>query len=192
MHDSGYFFGDDSQVYTGETIPQKISIAINGWRGSGFHWTVFSRIIFLLGISIINYILFGSIQSMSQPYNILIFNLSESKVAASLLVAEIILMAILSSIPSGYLADRYGARSIAILSGFAVSGFSLLSGFVILFDWPFFLLLFVNIFTGISIGCLMAVDQALIIKSIPYPDRFGTGLYFIFNYFSNMFNLILY
>ncbi len=141
--------------------------ATRRWRelrdAPGFRWFLISRVLFFMGLLASDNILLFTLRERLQ--------VDDPGATATLVLGTMIVFAILVSLPAGWLADRYGRRSLV----YAGCGIAAVGALIMMTALQLSVLLAGVAVLGVGLGAFTAADWAMAMDLL--PDRSAAGLY---------------
>ncbi len=140
----------------------RVGIGEGARKHPSFTWWVVNRLLYLAAV--------GSIQSFAQYFLKDVVGIANAPAATSTLMMVVGLFTVASALPSGWLSDRFGRKSLVTLSGVAAA-----VGTFLLFLAPnMAMITLCGVIIGLSAGIFMTVNWALGTDLVPPGEA---GLY---------------
>ena len=129
----------------------------------GFAWLMLSRLFFFMGLLAADNILLFTVRER--------LGIEQAGGPTSLALGVLLIVAATTSVPAGWMSDRFGRRRLV----FVACGFGVLASVILTFTFSYPQLVFAMIVMGLAVGMFTAADWALAIDLIPDPR--APGLY---------------
>ena len=129
----------------------------------GFAWLMLSRLFFFMGLLAADNILLFTVRER--------MGMEQAGGPTSVALGVMLIIAAITSVPAGWLSDRFGRRRLV----FIACGFGVLASVILMFSFSYPQLVAAMAVLGLAVGIFTAADWALAIDLI--PDARAPGLY---------------
>ncbi|MCY4109803.1 MAG: MFS transporter, partial [Chloroflexi bacterium] len=129
----------------------------------GFAWLMLSRLFFFMGLLAADNILLFTVRER--------LGMDQAGGPTSMALGVLLIIAAITSVPAGWLSDRFGRRRLV----FIACGFGVLASVILMFSFNYPQLVAAMAVMGLAVGIFTAADWALAIDLI--PDARAPGLY---------------
>jgi len=139
-----------------------VGIGEGAHKYPSFTWWVVNRLLFLAAV--------GSIQSFAQYFLADVLGVPNAPAATGKLLMVVGIFTVASALPSGWLSDKFGRKSLVALSGVVAA----VGTFLLFFAHNMTLVTICGVIIGLSTGIFMTVNWALGTDLVPSAEA---GMY---------------
>jgi len=150
-------------IFLGVYYGARVGVGQNAQKYPAFIWWVVNRLMFLAAV--------GSIQSFAQYFLTDVLHIPNAPGVTTRLLAVVGVFLLLSALPSGYLADRFGRKRLVGWSGIVAA----VGTFMLLFSFNVPMVLVSGCIIGVAAGVFMTTNWALGTDLVP-PEEAGRYL----------------
>jgi MFS family permease len=173
------WFGINEIDVPHEIPPFKIGEFLRGlidpFRYSDFTWVLMTRLLVMMGISIVQeFIQYYMGDVIGAPFILAGFGqvADTAEAAVSFFIPALLIGAVITTLVAGVLSDKYGRKRMVYLSG-ALMG---VVCFVFIFSHSFTLAVLMGIIFGLGYGAYTSVDWALVSDVLPSVDDYAKDM----------------
>ena len=138
------------------------------YKRSAFAWLMLSRLLFFMGLQAMDNFMQLYLKGGHEEGGLAE---SDPELKTTIVLAAVLLMALLTSVPAGWLADRYGKLRLVAIA----AGLGLLSALLLITSQSYWQVVLFAAVLGVGVGLFTAADWAAAIELI--PDERAPGLY---------------
>ncbi|MBC7249514.1 MAG: MFS transporter [Anaerolineae bacterium] len=150
-------------IFLGVYYGARVGVGQDAQKYPAFTWWVVNRLMFLAAV--------GSIQSFAQYFLADVLHIPNAPGVTTGLLAVVGVFLLLSALPSGYLADRFGRKRLVGWSGIVAA----VGTFMLLFSFNVPMVLVSGCIIGVAAGVFMTTNWALGTDLVP-PEEAGRYL----------------
>ena len=150
-------------IFLGVYYGARVGVGRDAQKYPAFTWWVVNRLMFLAAV--------GSIQGFAQYFLADVLHIPNAAGVTTMLMAVVGVFLLLSALPSGYLADRFGRKRLVGWSGIVAAA----GTFLLLFSFNVPMVLVSGCIIGVAAGVFMTTNWALGTDLVP-PEEAGRYL----------------
>eukprot|EP00698_Gefionella_okellyi_P001966 TRINITY_DN1184_c0_g1_i3.p1 TRINITY_DN1184_c0_g1~~TRINITY_DN1184_c0_g1_i3.p1 ORF type:complete len:317 (+),score=69.82 TRINITY_DN1184_c0_g1_i3:693-1643(+) len=143
------------------------------WKHANFRWVFINRFLMVMGMySVQEFIQYYMEDVVGSPYSLGSVQIQSTAAATGIFTLCLLLGAVLATLPSGKLSDRFGRKALMYIAG----ALEIVPMIMFTFVHTFWINMIMGFIFGLGYGCYVAVEWSLVADTLPSNEDHGRDM----------------